>query len=75
MANTNIANIINLHKVEKKLIDINGERGQLPERITSINEKMDSLSKQKEESEDRLVEIDKRKVLVNGELSDIEKKN
>ena len=41
MGNTNIANIIDLHKVEKKLIDINGERGQLPERIVSINEKMD----------------------------------
>ena len=74
MANTNIINVINLHKVEKKLIDINNKRGELPERIASINEKIESLSKQKEESEARLVEIEKRKVLLNGTLSDIEKK-
>ena len=43
MGNTNIANVINLHKVEKRLIDINGERGELPERIDSINEKIDLL--------------------------------
>ena len=75
MGNTNIANVINLHKVEKRLIDINGERGELPERIDSINEKIDLLGKQKEESETRLSEIDKRKSLLKGTLSDIEKKN
>jgi len=74
MANTNIANVINLHKVEKKLIDINDERGELPERIASITEKLELLSKEKEESESRLSEIDKRKVVLNGTLSDIEKK-
>ena len=74
MGNTNIANIIVLHKTEKNLIDINSKRGELPERIASINEKIDSLSKQKEKSEERLVEIDKRKVVLNGDLSDIEKK-
>ena len=74
MANTNIANIVVLHETEKKLIDINGKRGQFPERIASINEKMNLLSKQKEESEVRLGEIDKRKVVLNGSLSDIEKK-
>ena len=74
MRNINIANIINLHKLEKKLIDINAKRGQLPERISSINKKIDLLSKQKEESGERLSEIDKRKVLINGTLSDIEKK-
>tara|TARA_Y100001960_G_scaffold7803_1_gene7668 strand:- start:153 stop:884 length:732 start_codon:yes stop_codon:yes gene_type:complete len=74
MSKTNIANVINLHKVEKRLIDINGERGELPERIAAITEKLDSLSKQKEESELRLTEIDKRKVVLNGTLSDIEKK-
>jgi len=74
MTKTNIANVINLHKVEKKLIDINGERGELPERIDSINQKIDLLGTQKEESETRLSEIDKRKSLLNGTLSDIEKK-
>ncbi|MBI45481.1 MAG: hypothetical protein CMG66_04865 [Candidatus Marinimicrobia bacterium] len=74
MGNTNIVNVINLHKVEKKLIDINNKRGELPAKIASINEQIESLSKQKEESETRLAEIEKRKVLLNGTLSDIEKK-
>ena len=74
MANTNIANIVVLHKVEKKLIDINSTRGQFPERIASIKEKISRLSEQQEDFAERLVEIDKRKVLLNGTLSDIEKK-
>ena len=74
MANTNIANIVVLHKVEKKLIDINSTRGQFPERIASTKEKISRLSEQQEEFAERLVEIDKRKVLLNGTLSDIEKK-
>ena len=56
MGNTNIANIIVLHETEKRLIDINGKREQLPERIASINEQMDLLSKKKEESKKKEME-------------------
>ena len=74
MENNNIVNIVNLHQIEKKLFDINGKRGKLPEKIALLSEKIDSLSKTNEGFKTRLIDIDKRKILLNGNSSDIEKK-
>ena len=72
--NTNIANIVNLHQIEKKLFGINGKRGKLPEKIASLNQHIDSLSKENETFKEKLIDIDKRKILLNGNFSDTEKK-
>ncbi len=74
MINNNIPKVINLHKIDKRLSDINSERGDLPLRIHEINQKIDSFSKRNKEHEIRLDDIEKRKVLINGDLSDKEKK-
>ena len=74
MTNNNIAKVIDLHKIDKRLQDINNERGDLPSRIEGINKKITSFSKQDKDFSVRLEEIEKRKVIINGDLTDQEKK-
>ena len=74
MINNNIAKVIDLHKIDKRLSDINSERGDLPSRINDINQKIDSFSNQNKDHQTRLEDIEKRKVLLNADLSDKEKK-
>jgi len=74
MENKNIADIINLHKIEKKLFDINNERGDLPDRISKIKDKINLLTDNNNQRNERLSEINKEKVTLNANLSDVEEK-
>jgi predicted nucleic acid-binding Zn-ribbon protein len=74
MTNNNIRKVIDLHKIDKRLLDINSKRGDLPLMIESINKKIVSFSKQDKDFSIRLEEIEKRKVIINGDLADQEKK-
>ena len=74
MENKNIVKIISLHKIEKKLFDINNERGDLPIRISKIKDKINVLTVDNDKYNERLLEINKEKVMLNGNLSDIEEK-
>jgi predicted nucleic acid-binding Zn-ribbon protein len=70
----NIKEVINLHKIDKRLHDINVRRGDLPTRICQLNEKIDVLSETIKEFNNRIQIIDKRKVIIEGELSDSDSK-
>jgi len=74
MTNNNISKVINLHKIDKRLSDINSKRGDLPLRIDEINKKITSFSSQNKDHETRLLEIEKRKVVLTANLTDKEKK-
>ena len=74
MENKNIVKIISLHKIEKKLFDINNERGDLPIRISKIKNKINVLTVDNDKYNERLLEINKEKVMLNANLSDIEEK-
>ena len=74
MEKKNIVEIISLHKIEKKLFDINNERGDLPIRIGKIKDKINVLTVDNDKYNERLLEINKEKVMLNGNLSDIEEK-
>ena len=74
MTNNNIPKVINLHKIDKRLLDISNERGDLPSRIEDINKKINSFSNHDIDYASRLEEIEKRKVIINGNLADQEKK-
>ena len=74
MENKNIVEIISLHKIEKKLFDINNERGDLPIRISKIKDKINVLAVDNDQYNERLLEINKEKVMLNANLSDIEEK-
>ena len=72
--NNNQDKLIDLHKIEKRLLDINSLRGDLPNKINIINKKIDSLVSENSQNQSRLEEIEKRKKVLNNELSDIEGK-
>ena len=74
MENNNILSIINLHKIEKQLLDINEQRGNLPSKILEFNNSIEKHINHNVEYENRAVEIDKRKVILNADLEDIKKK-
>ena len=74
MTNNNIAKVIDLHKIDKRLSDINNKRGDLPLRIDETNKKITSFSSQNKDHQTRLLEIEKRKVILTGNLTDKEKK-
>jgi len=70
----NIKEVINLHKIDKRLHDINIRRGDLPTQISQLTEKIDALSETIIEFNNRVQIIDKRKVIIEGELSDSDSK-
>ena len=74
MTNNNIPKVIDLHKIDKRLSDINSERGDLPLQIDDMNKKISSFTSQNKEHETRFLEIEKRKVILTGDFTDKEKK-
>ena len=74
MNNNSHEKLIKLHKIEKRLFEINNSRGNLPNKIDAINEKINNLIDENKNHETRLLEIDNRKNLLNKELSDTENK-
>tara|TARA_Y100001960_G_scaffold120648_1_gene128990 strand:- start:58 stop:777 length:720 start_codon:yes stop_codon:yes gene_type:complete len=70
----NIKEVINLHKIDKRLYDINVRRGDLPAQISQLNKKIETLSDTIKEFNSRVQIIDKRKVIIEGELSDSDSK-
>ena len=59
--NNNHDKLIKLHKTEKRLLDINNLRGDLPNKINIITRKINSLVNENSENQSRLEEIEKRK--------------
>ena len=74
MNNKNNANLISLHKIEKRLFDINDSRGGLPKQIGVLKEKNNDLTQKNNDYEKRLLEIDKRKIILDADISDTSKK-
>ena len=74
MNNNSHEKLIKLHKVEKRLLEINNSRGNLPNKISILNEKINILITENKNYESRLSEIDSRKTLLNSKISDIEHK-
>ena len=74
MNNNNYEKLIKLHRVEKRLLEINNSRGNLPNKISILNEKIDNLVNENKNHESRLSEIESRKTLLNHKISDIENK-
>ena len=74
MNNNSYEEVIKLHRVEKRLLEINNSREDLPNKINVLNEKINNLVNENKSYENRLSEIDNRKTLLNSELSDIENK-
>ena len=74
MNNNSYEKVIKLHKVEKRLLEINNSRGDLPNKINILNEKNNNLVTENKNYENRLPEIDNRKTLINSTSSDIENK-
>ena len=74
MKNENIVSIINLHAVEKQLFEINNKRGNLPKKIDELNNEINICKNSDDENLNRISEIDKRKTIINGDLTDTEKK-
>ena len=74
MNNNSHEKLIKLHKVEKRLLEINNSRGNLPNKISILNEKIDNLVNENKNHESRLSEIESRKTLLNHKISDIENK-
>ena len=74
MQDKKIMDIINLHSIEKRLFDINNKRGDLPGKISNLGKEIEIYTNYQEEDSQRIVDITKRKVILNGDLTDIEKK-
>ena len=74
MNNNSHEQLIKLHKVEKRLLEINHSRGSLPQKISILNEKINNLITENKNYENRLSEIGSRKTLLNSKISDIENK-
>ena len=74
MNNNSFDTLIKLHKVEKRLLEINHSRGDLPGKIDVIKNKINDLNNQSQLHNDRLTEIDKRKTLLTHTIQDIESK-
>ena len=74
MNNNSHEQLIKLHKVEKRLLEINNSRGNLPKKISILNEKINNLITENKNYENRLSEIGSRKTLLNSKIYDIENK-
>ena len=74
MNNTSCDKLIKLHKVEKRLLDINNSRGDLPNKINLLKDKNDDLVNGNKNYTDRLSEVDSKKTLLNSNISDIKNK-
>ncbi len=74
MNNNSFDTLIKLHKVEKRLLEINHSRGDLPGKIEVIKNKINNLNSQSQLHNDRLTEIDRRKTLLTHTIQDIESK-
>ena len=74
MNNKSYNTLIELHQVEKRLLDINNSRGDLPSKIDVVKGKIDNLVNDNSNYATRLSEIEKRKTLLNNEISDLENK-
>ena len=60
--------------IEKKLFDINRKRGNLPKKISELSTEIENYKTISSNNNKRIEEIDKRKILLNGSLSDTDKK-
>ena len=74
MEKTNIETLINLHKIDKKLFEIDSKRGNFPKIINDLNNNIESLKKSNLEIETRKNEIDKRKAEIDNNVSDFNNK-
>ena len=74
MNNNHYERLIGLHKVERRLFEINNSRDDLPNKINILEEKNNDLISKNKNHEDRLSEIEKRKTSLNSEISSIENK-
>ena len=74
MEKTNIETLINLHKIDKKLFEIDSKRGNFPKIINDLNNNIESLKNSNLEIETRKNEIDKRKVEIDNNVSDFNNK-
>ena len=74
MNNNSCSKLIKLHKVEKRLLDINSSRGDLPNKISLLKNKNDNLIDDNKNYENRLSEVDSKKTLLNSNISDIKNK-
>ena len=74
MNNNSCSKLIKLHKVEKRLLDINSSRGDLPNKISLLKNKNDNLIDDNKNYENRLSEVDSKKTLLNSNILDIKNK-
>lgn len=74
MEKNNIETLISLHKIDKKLFEIDGKRENFPKIINDLNNNIESLKNSNLETEVRKDEIDKRKVQINNNVSDFNSK-
>ena len=74
MNNNSCEKLIKLHKVDKRLLDINISRGDLPNKISLLKNKNDNLINDNKNYEDRLSEVDSKKKSLNSNISDIKNK-
>ncbi len=72
--NNNQDKLIELHKIEKRLLDINSSRGDLPNKISLLKNKNDNLIDDNKNYENRLSEVGSKKTLLNSNISDIKNK-
>ena len=64
MNNNSFDTLIRTSQIEKRLLEINHSRGDLPGKIDVIKNKINDLNNQSQLHNDRLTEIDKRKTLL-----------
>ena len=74
MEKTNIETLINLHKIDKKLFEIDSKRRNFPKIINDLNNNIESLKNSNLEIEIRKNEIDKRKAEIDNNVSDFNSK-
>tara|TARA_X000001036_G_C20582786_1_gene767444 strand:- start:511 stop:1245 length:735 start_codon:yes stop_codon:yes gene_type:complete len=74
MNNNSCEKLIKLHKVDKRLLDINISRGDLPNKISLLKNKNDNLINDNKNYQDRLSEVDSKKKSLNSNISDIKNK-
>ena len=74
MEKNNIEILINLHKLDKKLYEIDNKRRNFPEKIEEANNKIDLLNENNSENELRKSKIEKRKNEINNNVTDFNTK-
>ena len=74
MEKTNIETLINLHKIDKKLFEIDSKRRNFPKIINDLNNNIESLKNSNLEIGTRKNEIDKRKAEIDNNVSDFNNK-